>query len=102
MKLSFVPLRSDSALELHRDGDTLRINGTPFDFSPLPEGATLPCDAIDSPWFAGPVERREGRLHLRLFLPHGASATAAQRQKRQIEAADNGPVILPGQEGGQI
>lgn len=60
---------SDASVAVIRQGEALTINGHPFDFSQLPDGATLPLEAIDSPHFCGPVERIDGKLHIRLILP---------------------------------
>src|SRR5690606_21239084 len=58
-------------------GDILTLNGVPFDFGPLPDGATLPSEAIDSEWIVGPVSRIDGELHLTLRLPHGPNPSQA-------------------------
>ncbi|WP_209428464.1 hypothetical protein [Pararhodobacter sp. SW119] len=92
MRIDLVPLRSDALLMLARAGDVLTINGEAFDFTPLPEGASLPAEAIDSDWFAGPVERIDGRLHLTLTLPHGPRAPEATRFPAALEIEDDGPV----------
>jgi hypothetical protein len=95
MKISFSPVRRDEQLELHRAGDVLTINGEAFDFGPLPEGATLPAEAIDSDWFAGPVERIDGELHLTLVLPHGPQAPEATRFPAPLDLGGDGPVDVP-------
>lgn len=69
LKLS--PQRSDEVLMVSVAGDVLNINGDEFDFSPLPEGATLPRLAVDSDFIASDVERIDGTIHLTLRLPHG-------------------------------
>ena len=95
MKLTFTPMRRDDRLELHRTGDMLTINGEAFDFGPLPEGATLPREAIDSAWFAGPVERIGGVLHVSLILPHGPHAPEATRFPAPLEIEGDGSVPVP-------
>ena len=95
MKLTFTPMRRDDRLELHRTGDVLTINGEAFDFGPLPEGATLPREAIDSDWFAGPVERIGGVLHVSLILPHGPHAPDATRVPAPLEIEGDGSVVVP-------
>jgi hypothetical protein len=95
MHLTFSPMRRDDLLTLTRSGDVLTINGAAFDFSPLPEGATLPPEAIDSDWFAGPVEQIGGILHLTLILPHGASAPQETRFPTPLTVTGDGPVTLP-------
>ncbi|WP_209427529.1 DUF4376 domain-containing protein [Pararhodobacter sp. SW119] len=96
MRIAFSPIRRDGTLSLERAGDTLLLNGTAFDFAPLPEGAMLPPEAMDGDWFAGPVERIAGVLHLALFLPHGRDAAEAARFPAPITVAVDGPIALPG------
>lgn len=76
MKISLSPQRRDDTLEVIRSSaDVLIINGSLFDFTNLPDGATIaevPCE-----WIVGPVERIDGNLHLTLILPHGPNPSAA-------------------------
>jgi hypothetical protein len=95
MKITFSPVRRDEQLALHRAGDVLTINGEPFDFGPLPEGATLPLEAIDSDCFAGPVERIEGELHLTLVLPHGPRAPEGTRFPAPLVVTEDGLIDVP-------
>jgi hypothetical protein len=98
MQITLSPARRDARLDLSRNGDTLTINGEAFDFSPLPEGATLPAEAIASDWFAGPVERVDGELHLTLVLPHGADAPQETLFPAPLTLTGDGPVTLPSYE----
>lgn len=95
MKLEFLPMRRDDRLVLHREDDVLTINGEAFDFGALPEGATLPREAIESRWFAGPVKRINGVLHFTLILPHGPQAPDATRFPEAVEFEGNGEIQLP-------
>jgi len=95
MQITFSPSRRDRPLHLTRSGDTLTINGETFDFSPLPEGATLPTNAIASDWFVGPVARTGGELHLTLVLPHGANAPQETLFPAPLTLTGDGPVPLP-------
>lgn len=95
MKIVFSPQRSDAPLALSRDGDVLDINGETFDFSDLPDGATLPAEAMESWWFAGPVARIDGVLHIALHLPHGPGAPEETRFPKPMTLTTNGPVTLP-------
>ena len=95
MQITLSPARRDTPLTLSRQGDALTINGEVFDFTPLPEGATLPREAIASDWFAGPVERVGGALRLSLVLPHGANAPQETLFPAPLILTGNGPVILP-------
>ncbi len=100
MQITFSPVRSDDTLDVHRTGDILNINGEVFDFSALPDGATLPVDAIASDWFAAPVERTGGILCVTLRLPHGPIPWPAPPEARAvthpapITLSGDGPVAL--------
>ena len=52
MKIKLSPLSTEERLTAEVNGDTLVLNGTPLNFSPLGEGDILPISAIDSPWIA--------------------------------------------------
>ena len=94
MNISFTPMRRDDRLDLSLAGDVLTVNGEAFDFSGLPDGATLPRAAVTCDWLASDVERIGGVIHLTLILPHGANAPAGTLFPAPITPAD-GPVTLP-------
>lgn len=95
MKITLSPVRLDAYLAASRAGDVLTLNGKEFDFGPLPEGATLAADAVDSEWFAGPVSRINGELHLTLRLPHGPNPSPAVAFPEPITVTQDGPLELP-------
>lgn len=95
MKISLSPMRHDVALVVTKSGDILTINGEPFDFSGLPDGATIPAGAVPCDWIVGPVERIGGQLHLTLILPHGPSPSATVACPAQIIDPPDGPLDLP-------
>lgn len=95
MKITLSPQRRDDSISVIKSGDALTINGEAFDFSSIPEGATLPADAIDSDFFSGPVERINGELQINLILPHGANASEAARFPDPITVTTDGPINLP-------
>ena len=95
MIIKLSPVRMDETLTISRAGDILTINGEPFDFSQLLEGATLPKSAISSEHFVGPVERINGELHLTLRLPHGANPPQHVAFPEPIHVTEDGPVALP-------
>lgn len=95
MQITFTPMRQDMALSLHKSGDTLIVNGEAFDFSALPEGATLPQAAVACAWLASDVERQDGQLRLTLILPHGAQAGPETLFPAPISLVADGPVTLP-------
>lgn len=95
MQINLSPIRSNEALTISRAGDVLTINGSPFDFTQLPEGATLPATAVGSDYFAGPVERIGGDLRLTLRLPHGPNPSQAVAFPQPITVTVDGSVELP-------
>ncbi len=98
MHINFSPARLDETLAASRAGDLLTLNGKAFDFTLLPEGATLPAEAIDSPWIVGDVLRIDGELHMTLRLPHGASPSHAVAFPEPIHVTADGPIALPADE----
>ena len=95
MHIKLNPQRRDDTLTVIKQGDTLSINGEAFDFSAIPEGATLPADAISSEFFSGPVERIDGVLHLTMTLPHGADPVEAVAFPADIINPPDGEIELP-------
>lgn len=98
MRIQFSPVRMDGTLTVTKAGDKLTVNRRVFDFSVIPEGATLPADAIDSEWFAGPVERIDGVLMVTLRLPHGPDASEQMRFPQPLENVQDGIVPVPAEE----
>src|SRR5690606_39576124 len=79
---------SDLKLTLSRSGaSSVVVNGRSFNFSTVPNGAELPVEAIDSPWFAGPVTRVDGELRLCLILPVGANASPEDRKSTRLNSS---------------
>jgi len=95
MKIKLSPQRRDDTLTVTKQGDILTINGTAYDFSVVPNGATLPMGATDCEWLASDVERIDGVLHLTLLLPHGANASQAARFPQPIINPADGVLELP-------
>jgi len=95
MQINLSPQRRDDTLTVTKQGDTLTINGTAYDFSVVPDGATLPKEATDCAWLASDVERIDGVLHLTLLLPHGANASQAARFPQPIINPADGALELP-------
>ncbi|MGR1583387.1 hypothetical protein ACSSNL_18230 [Thalassobius sp. S69A] len=95
MQIRFTPMRHDQSLTLAKSGDTLIINDIAFDLSIIPEGATLPQEAVTCDWLASDIERIDGRLHLTLILPHGPDAPQEALFPAAITVEDDGPIVLP-------
>ena len=95
MKINLSPQRRDDTLTVTKQGDTLTINGKEYDFSQLPDGGTLPADAVDCEYIIGSVDRVDGELELTLLLPHGANASEAARFPEPIINPADGELELP-------
>lgn len=95
MILHFSPQRSDAVLAVSVLGDVLTINGIALDFSPLPDGATLPREAINCEWITGDAERIGGVLHVHVLLPHGPDAPNEVMFPAAMVISADGPVELP-------
>lgn len=95
MHIKLSPVRLDFTIEVFKSGDSLTINGEVFEFTPLPEGATLPAEAIESDHFAGPVERINGIIHVTLRLPHGPNPSNAVAFPEPIIVLADGLITLP-------
>lgn len=96
MIIDFSPIRSSAALFVIKTGDVLSINGSDFDFSPLPGGAEIPADAVGSPWVTGKVSRdAAGVLRLTLLLPHGPDPAPAVAFPVPLVVTEDGLLELP-------
>ena len=99
MKLTLSPMRGlpgQPETKISVLGDTITINGTPFDLSSVPEGGEATPQGEDHP-FVGKITRESGTIHCmaRAVLDD----TAAGHQPTDpahwtIEVAD-GPVTIP-------
>jgi hypothetical protein len=87
--------RRDDTLSLNKQGETLTINGIPYDFSQLADGATLPKEAIDCEWIVSDVNRINGEIELTILLPHGADASESARFPTPITMTTDGRVVFP-------
>ncbi|WP_330508084.1 tail fiber assembly protein [Pseudomonas putida] len=99
MIIKLSPVRSDVSLSVSKSSDTLEVNGVALDFSRLPDGATLPAEAVGCKFVIAPVDRINGDLVLTLMLPHSADAAQGARFPVDLYPAD-GQVQLPGLELG--
>lgn len=95
MVINLMPQRSDEQLVISKNGDVLTVNDKAFDLSPIPNGATLPASAIDSPLFCGDVERIDGVLHVSLILPHGPNPPHNVAFPVPLTVAQDGAIEVP-------
>jgi hypothetical protein len=102
MRISFVPQRRDDTLVVEKAGDMLTINGQPFDFSELPDGATILSGDVPCDWITGPLERVSGALHLTLILPYGPTKPDGIFDVAPIVDPPDGVLILPFEEAADV
>ena len=95
MHITLIPQRRDASLEVSKKGDTLTINGVAFDFSAIPDGATLPASAVDCEYITGNIERINGVLQISLILPHGHNPSQAVAFPAPIINPADGVLELP-------
>ena len=95
MHITLTPQLRDDSLTVSKSGDTLTINGTAYDLTALPDGATLPESAINCEFIPAPVERINGVLHITLLLPHGPEASEAACFPAPIINPPDGELELP-------
>lgn len=95
MIIKLSPQRRDDTLEVVKDGQVLIVNGEDFDFSAIPDGATLPRSAIKSEWFAGDVEMISGELVVTLLFPNPGNYSPEQAFPVDLVAVPDGRVSFP-------
>lgn len=95
MNITITPQRRDDTLAVSKSGDTLTVNGITYDFSVIPDGATLPASAVDCEFITGNIERINGILHLSLTLPHGPNPSQAVAFPAPIINPPDGVLELP-------
>ena len=95
MKINFSPQVREDTISITKTGDALTINDVAYDFAQLPDGATLPRDAVDCEYIASDVTRVNGEIELTLLLPITPQASEAARFPQPIIVTENGEVELP-------
>lgn len=84
-------------LALEKAGSTIKINGTSFDLSVIPDGATLPdaAEATGCEYFVGGIDSVDGDYHMTILLPHSDRPTHEQAFPEPIVVDQDGPIALP-------
>lgn len=80
---------------MSKAGDVLTINGLSYDFTGLPDGATIPAGTIPCEWIVGPVDRVDGSLQITLVLPYGNLPEPWQEFPEPLLDVPDGQVDLP-------
>jgi len=95
MIINLIAQNSYKTLSASRQGDALTINGEVFDFTAIPEGATLPAEAIVSEWLSGDIERINGEIVLTLLIPVTEKSTAKANFPSPLINPANGVLEFP-------
>lgn len=100
MKIIFYPQRRDDELTLSLHGERLTVSGDVLDLSGIPDGATVPMEAIDNPFICGPIERIDGELRVSLLLPRATSfgvfdEAGTMRPPIEVTITQDGNIALP-------
>lgn len=93
MKIKFNPQRRDDDLLLRVDGDVVVVNYVTYDLSVIPDGATLPAEAVNGWFFSGDINRVAGELEIVITLPHKANAPTAIAFPQDVVINDAGVVV---------
>lgn len=98
MIIHFSPQRRDDTLTLEKSAsDRLRVNGELIDFNSLNDGDVIQeWDAKEhlSEWFAGPIKKENGEIHVTVTLPYRFSRIGVATPGRLV-VTDAGPIALP-------
>lgn len=70
MIIKFSPQYGAQKVAVVKMGDILTINNIVYDFSPLPEGALLPPEAISTDVIVGDVTRLNGDVIITITIPY--------------------------------
>ncbi|WP_313522503.1 hypothetical protein [Shinella sp.] len=95
MDIHLSPMRRDDVLVVSKAGDVLTINDEVFDFTGLPDGATIPAGEVPCDWVEGAVHRVDGVVRVTLILPCGIDAPTARRFPDPILDAPDGAILFP-------
>lgn len=95
MFIKLSPQVSDGKLSVEKSGDVLTINGVDFDFSVIPDGASLPADSVDCPYVIDTVSRVGGVLRLTLLFPIPHDAPEHMAFPQPLENPADGPLPFP-------
>lgn len=97
MRIRLSPQQTDSAwLTLEKRGDALTINGMELDFGPLPDGGTLPFEAINHPLVIGEVSRIGGHVEISILYRQPSTASEAERFPELLDDPADGLLVKNG------
>lgn len=95
MIINLRPIQMDETLVVSKSGDVLTINGEQYDFSSVPEGATIEAGAIPCQWIVSDVDRVEGSIVLTLLMPFQGLPPRHVAFPAPIIDPPDGEIVLP-------
>lgn len=95
MIIKLSPQRRGGNLAITKNGDVLTINGIDYDFSPLPDGAILPAEAVGCEFVIGAVERINGEISIKFLFPIPENYSQEQAFPADLIDVQDGDVELP-------
>lgn len=89
--------RSDAPLTLAKQGDTLSINSTSVDLSPLPVARKLPFEECQNghPFLLEAQRNDDGQLEVTVLLPYGPGASSAVTFPQPVTVIEDGDIEVP-------
>jgi len=99
MKITLSPVRGlpgQPETEISVSGDTVTVDGTPYDLSAVPEGGEAMPQGDDHP-FTGAITRQDGVIHcpVRVLLDDSAEGHQPADPAHWTVDAGDGPVTIP-------
>ena len=76
-------------------GESIIVDYVAFDFTKVTEGATLPASAISCKRFTGSVERKDGKLHIAMFLSNPVNFSPEQAFPLPLVDPVDGQLVFP-------
>lgn len=92
MKFKFIPQRSDGTLAIYVSGETVIVNGTAYDLSPLAEGQSIS--------FGSGAAKRANGITVSLPLPYSQDPSIDPMKVYEVDSVV-GPVEVPGHDAEQ-
>lgn len=100
MKITLSPARAlpgETETAITVDGDTITVDGVPYDLSPVPEGGEAIPDEDGVHPFVGSITRQSGKIvcTIRAKLDDTATPRQPTDPAHWVVLVDDGPVTIP-------
>lgn len=97
MIINYSPQYRSDALNISKQGDTLVINSTSVDLSPLQSGYKLPFEECQNghPFLLTAQRNDDGELEVSVLLPYGPGASNAATFPQPVTVIEDGDIQVP-------